>query len=296
MPPVPALAIRLSPQGRRAVMVVLWASAVVGVLLGIETTVFHLSLDPLADVRIYYDAGARLNAGEPLYGVGSDTGVGWYVYPPLLAIAFRPLALLPFPAAAAIWEAVLVVAVALAIRRAGVNWRTAVAVAWLALPIAWALVVGQAEPLVTALLAVGTPASVALAGHMKIVPWLVAIYWAGRGEVRNLVRFAGWVLGLALLQMVLAPDASRAMLQGEWLAPAFDTRNISPFALSQPLWLALALAGAVGTLWLVRRHRAWWAAVALAVLANPRLLVYQLMSLVAALGGPRDPEQSEAAP
>ncbi|MHB8960357.1 MAG: glycosyltransferase 87 family protein [Candidatus Limnocylindrales bacterium] len=288
MAPLPDLEFRLSPQGRRAVTGVAWLSAAVGVLLGLETLLFHLGVDPFADVRIYYDAGARLNAGGPLYGVGSDTGVGWYVYPPLLAILFRPLALLPFPVAAATWEMVIVAATALAIRRAGLTRGTALATAWLALPICWALSVGQAEPVVTALLAFGSPASVALAGHLKIVPWLAAVYWVGRRDVRALVRFADWTVALGVLQVVLAPDATLAMARGEWLAPAFNTRNISPFALSPVLWLVAALIGAAAVLRLARGRFGWPASVALAVFVNPRLLVYQLMTLLAGLGGPHD--------
>lgn len=290
-PLVPALG--LSPRGRRLLMAVLAVSGVLGVLLGIETVVFHLALDPFADVRIYYDAGARLNAGQPLYGVGSETGVGWYVYPPLLAIAFRPLALLPFPVAAGIWEGVILAATALAVRRAGLSRSTALVVAWLALPIGWALAVGQAEPVVTALLAMGAPWSVALAGHVKLVPWLVALYWIGRGDWRALGWFAGWTLGIGLVQLVLAPDATFAMLRGEWIAPAFNTRNLSPFTVSPVLWALLAGAGAAVALRLARGRWGWPVAVTLAVLANPRLLVYQLMSLLAALSGPAEPTATE---
>ena len=42
-------------------------AALVGVALGLEAFVFHMSTDPFADTRLYYDAGARLNAGLPLY-------------------------------------------------------------------------------------------------------------------------------------------------------------------------------------------------------------------------------------
>lgn len=296
MPPTPlppTLRLSLSPQGRRAVMAVLAVSALVGVALGIETTVLHLRLDPLADVRIYYEAGARLNAGAPLYGVGSDTGVGWYVYPPLLAMAFRPLALLPFPVAAVIWEGVIIAATALAVRRAGLTRWTALALAWLAQPVGWALAVGQAEPVVTALLAFGTPASVALAGHVKLVPWLAAAYWLGRGDGKALARFTVWVLTLGLLQLLLEPAATVSMLRGEWLAPAFGTRNISPFALSPLLWAVLAAAGLGLALRLARGRWGWSAAVLLAVLANPRLLVYQLMSLLAAMSDPRGQDPVE---
>ena len=75
---------------------VLIAASVLGLIIGLDTLVLHLRLDPLADVRAYYDAGARLNAGLPLYVQTATTDdPGFYRYPPLLAIAFRPLALLP---------------------------------------------------------------------------------------------------------------------------------------------------------------------------------------------------------
>ena len=57
----------------RGVQLVLVLAAVVGVLIGIDTLVIHLRLDPLADVHAYYDAGARLNAGLPLYDQPAGT-------------------------------------------------------------------------------------------------------------------------------------------------------------------------------------------------------------------------------
>ena len=99
---------------------VLVLGAVVGLLLGIETVVLHLTTDPLADVHAYYDAGARLNAGQPLYDQPATTDESdFYRYPPLLAILFRPLATLSFEAAAAIWMVVLGVCFALTILRLG---------------------------------------------------------------------------------------------------------------------------------------------------------------------------------
>ena len=46
---------------------VLVGLAVIGAMVGIDTFVTHLATDPLVDVRAYYDAGARLNAGGALY-------------------------------------------------------------------------------------------------------------------------------------------------------------------------------------------------------------------------------------
>ena len=79
-------------------------AALIGLAIGANTLVLHLTTDPLADVRAYYDAGARLNAGLPLYEQPAGTNdAEFYRYPPLLAILFRPLALLPYEAAAAVW-------------------------------------------------------------------------------------------------------------------------------------------------------------------------------------------------
>src|SRR5512134_626841 len=79
------------------IRIVLTVAAGLGLLIGIQTAVLHLRMDPLADVHAYYDAGARLNAGLPLYEQPASTDdAAFYRYPPLLAILFRPLALLPF--------------------------------------------------------------------------------------------------------------------------------------------------------------------------------------------------------
>ncbi|HEX5823553.1 MAG TPA: glycosyltransferase 87 family protein, partial [Candidatus Limnocylindrales bacterium] len=141
------------------VVLVLRLAAVLGVALGIETVVLHLLTDPLADVHAYYDAGTRLNAGQALYDQPATTDeAAFYRYPPLLAIAFRPLALLPFPAAAAIWELLLVGAMVLTLMRLGPRRPvTRMAFGMLALPIGWSLVIGQAQVAVTLLLALGMP-------------------------------------------------------------------------------------------------------------------------------------------
>src|SRR6185436_11561056 len=90
----------------------------------------------------------------------------FYRYPPLLAIAFRPLALLPFEAAAAIWMAFLFVCFALTIVRLGVRRRsTWLAMGMLALPTGWSLAIGQAQIVVTLLMALGAPWAIALAAN-----------------------------------------------------------------------------------------------------------------------------------
>ena len=65
------------------------------------------------------------------------------------------------------------------------------------------LAIGQAQALVTALLALGSPWAVAFAGHLKLTPWLVAIFWVGRRDWRSLGVLAAWLAGLGAFQLVL---------------------------------------------------------------------------------------------
>src|SRR5436190_11867123 len=196
----------------RRVRWVLIAASVLGLIIGLDTLVLHLRLDPLADVRAYYDAGARLNAGLPLYVQSATTDdPGFYRYPPLLAVAFRPLALLPYDTAALVWEAFLIVLFIGTLVRLGLrNEWTWIVTGWLAAPIAWSLAVGQAQVAVTFLVALGAPWAVALAGNLKILPIIVALYWLGRGDWHALGRFAAWCVGLSVVTFILAPAGSLA--------------------------------------------------------------------------------------
>jgi alpha-1,2-mannosyltransferase len=279
----------LSPQGRRALRVVFAIAALAGLLIGLETLRVHLTTDPFADTRLYYDAATRLNLGLPLYGGGVTLeGVGPYVSPPLLAIAFRPLALLPFPVAAVIWETVIIAALVATIWRIGLRRPVLIALGCLALPILWALSVGQSELIVLLLLTVGSPVSVALAGHLKLLPWLAAAFWIGRRDRRSLLRLGSWVLAIGLAQVVLEPAATIDYLQLEWMRTAFGFRNISLFAVHPALWAGMVVVLVVLAIRLAPTRHGWAFAVALAVLASPRLLVYQLASLLAVFGGQRE--------
>jgi hypothetical protein len=262
-----------------------FVAAVVGALAGISTLWLHLTTDPLADVRAYYDAGTRLNEGLPLYPSDADPNAAeFYRYPPLLAIAFRPLALLPYPAAAAIWMAVVIASLVGTLWWLGFRRRdTWVAVGVLGLPIAWSVAVGQAQVPLTFLTALGSPWAIALAANLKLFPALVALWWIGRREWRVLGTFAAWMAGLALLQVVLAPQASLDFLGTLTLQQVGEVRNLSPFAVSPVLWAILVGAGILLTLRLAPTRWGWAAAVSLSILATPRLLTYMLMTLLATL-------------
>jgi Glycosyltransferase family 87 len=276
---------------------VLRGAALLGLALGIETLIVHLRMDPLVDTRRFYEAGARLNEGLPLYGwtaaglgTGSTAGASLdtlvYLNPPLLAILFRPLALLPFPAAAVVWEAVLLAATGLALRRLGLREPVLIAFGCLALPLVWALVVGQSEPLVLALLSWGSPVGVALAGQLKLVPLLVAVFWIVRRDWPALSRCVAWTAGFGVAQLALAPGDTVEYLRLGWLQGALDWNTISPYRIHPAIWAMLATGLLVAAIRLGRGRWGWAAAVAFGVLVHPRLLVYQLVTLLAAFGGP----------
>jgi hypothetical protein len=272
------------------VILILRLAAILGVALGIETVVLHLLTDPLADVHAYYDAGTRLNAGQALYDQPATTDdAAFYRYPPLLAIAFRPLALLPFPAAAAIWELLLVGAMVLTLVRLGPRRQlTWMAFGMLALPLGWSLVIGQAQVLVTLLLALGTPWGIAFATNLKVFPILAATWWIGRRDWRGLRQMALWLIGVVVVQLVLEPAGSLAYLGFLRLEQVGNVQSISPYALSPLLWAALLAVGIIAAIRLAPRRHGWAVAVVVAVFASPRLLVYQLSSLIAAVRDPDD--------
>ena len=278
---------------RRNVNLVLFAAALFGVLIGVNTFLLHLGSDPLADIHAYYDAGGRLNAGQPLYEQAATTNQAeFYRYPPLLAIAFRPLALLPFETAAIIWEAIVVASLALLIVWLRPGFRGRLMIGMLAMPILWSLAIGQAQIPMTLLMAFGTPWSLAFATHLKVLPALAAIWWIGRRDWRSLAQFAAWVVGLGVVQLVLEPAATLAFPSVFTLAQVGEVRNFSPYVISPILWAALVAVGSIVALRLAPTRWGWAAAVALAVLATPRLILYQLMTLLAAL---RDPDGARSA-
>ena len=273
---------------RRTIGTLLVGVAVIGALLGLDTLVFHVATDPLADVRAYYDAGTRLNAGAALYPPGANPDAPqFYRYPPLLAIAFRPLALLPYPVAAGAWELFILMALAATLWRLGIRRpATWFAFAVLARPIAWTVAIGQAQAVVTLLLACGSPLTVSLATNLKLFPALVALWWVGRRDWQSLRRFVGWSVALGFLQLALAPAATLDFLRTTGLSQVGDVINISPYALSPVLWVLLVLAGGAVALRFARTSWGWTLAVTVSVLASPRLLTYMLSSLLGSLRAP----------
>jgi hypothetical protein len=286
-PPTPTPRAMRSDIALRVARLGLVALAGLGAFAGVYVLFHHLTTDPLADARAYYDAARRLNAGEPLYPPGIDPSSNRiYLYPPLLAIILRPLALLPYLQFALVWEALVVVSFTLLLRRLGAGFWTFVALGLLGLPVAWCLAIAQAHLPLTLLLAIGQPWSIALASNLKLFPALAALWWLGRRDHQAVGAFAGWMMVLALAQLILAPGDSLSFFPSVGLAQLGEVRNISPFVISPWLWGVGVAAGIVAAIVLAPTRWGWPTAVALATLASPRLLVYMLTGLLAAV---RDP-------
>jgi hypothetical protein len=260
--------------------------ALLGAAAGVSMLLWHLQVDPLVDVRAYYDAGARLNAGMPLYDqpAGIDDP-DFYRYPPLLAIVFRPVAaLVPYEVAAIGWGVLSVAVFVATIRVLGVRrFEVWVAIGLLGLPIGWALAIGQAQVQVTWLMALGSPWAIAVAANLKLMPAVAAVWWLGRRDRRRLGQFAAWMAGLVAFQFVVEPQATLDFIAFTSLEQVGEVRNLSPYRISPLLWGVLVVAGGLMALRLAPTRWGWAAAVALSVLATPRLLAYMFMTLLAGL-------------
>ena len=85
--------------------------AVIGALAGVAILWLHLTTDPLVDVHAYYEAAARLNAGQPLYPPHQDVNGPYALLPSSLGILFpRLLFCCPWMPAAAISREAVVIA------------------------------------------------------------------------------------------------------------------------------------------------------------------------------------------
>jgi alpha-1,2-mannosyltransferase len=282
----------------RAGNLALFALAVLGAAAGVAVAWMHVVGDPLADAHAYYEAASRLNAGQPLYPPGIDPSSNHiYLYPPLLAIVLRPLALLPYGLFAVAWELIVLVSFVLLVRYLGVRRRsTWIALGILGIPIGWALSVAQAHVPMTLLMAIGQPWSIAIAANLKLFPALIALWWLGRREWDSLVAFAIWSGLLVLAQLVLEPGGTLSFFNSVGFAQLGEVRNISVFVVSPLAWAALLMLGGLLVILAARTRWGWALAVTLATLAPPRLLVYMLTSLVAGIRKPRaagepDPNQ-----
>jgi hypothetical protein len=254
------------------------------VAIGVNHVVFAVRDWPLGDMDVYLAAAQRLRDGEPLY-VAGDVAVNSFWYAPWYAVAWIPLTFLPREVVAVGWSAILLLASAIV---TVLLWRMGRRGAVLALLVGPALFAvsagGNVQALMVLALLVGFhrrwgPLAVGIAASMKLAPVLLAAAYLARGEWLR----AG--VAVAVSVVLYAP----AFLMG--LAAAGVRSEAAPSLLGiSPLLFAIVVGAALVATFLVPRRFAVLAAAAAAVLALPRLFVYDVT--LVAVGAAEDQRTS----
>jgi hypothetical protein len=260
-------------------------NVVMAVLLGYlayTLASWFLVWDP-ADGGAYYDAAFRLVHGQPLYPTVNAEAHEVFRYAPWFAIAWIPLTLLPREVALHAWSLAMlgcaVAAVWPLLRRP--SWARVALAALVGQTLAETAMFGNAHPLVVALLVWTAgrrsfPAWVGVAASIKLVPLAFALVWAGHREWAKAAIAVG-VAALLFAPMLLFDLSSYPTDPGTGL--------LSLYAVSPPLWAAVALASLASTLWLAARGSpyAWVAAAVLMFLGPPRVVTSYLGFLLVAV-------------
>jgi Glycosyltransferase family 87 len=265
-----------SPLERAARMVVV----AILVAIGVDHVYFALVGWPLHDMDTYLAAATRMRSGLTVY-VPGDVAVNSYWYAPWYAVAWIPFSYLPRIVVAVVWSAVLLAATAAVTLMLARMGRTGPMLALLFGPPLFAVSAGgNVQPLMVLSLLWGLhrrsgPIWVAVAASMKYTPVLLALTYVARREYAR----AAWTLVLAA--GLLAPGLALGIGSAGVRSGAAE----SILGVSLPLYVIVVAAACAATLLVSRRYVPISAAVA-AVLALPRLFVYDVTLLAA--GAARD--------
>lgn len=252
--------------------------------IGVSHVVFAIRDWPLHDMDVYLAAAARLRDGQPLYS-SSDPAVNAFWYAPWFAVLWIPFTYLSREVVAVGWSAILLAGTGVTVLLLARRGRWGAVLALLVGPPLFAVSAGgNIQPLMVLTLFLGFhrpwgPLAVAVAASMKVSPVLLVAAYLARREwlkaiasmvVAGILIFPGFLMGMA-----------RA---GNWdAAPAL-------FGLSPVVYGVVVVAALVAAFILPRRF-AVLAAAAAAVLALPRLFVYDVTLLT--VGAPMAPEARE---
>ena len=182
------------------------------------------------DFGAYYVAARAMSTGDSPYDpiaaarLAEASGVAQYspyIYPPLLALMLRPLAALPYSAAAAIWfvmsAAALLAALWLLRPVAGLPWRTyrwLMAAAFFLPPVHHTLQHGQINHVLLLLVAggavggAGSAAWVGLAAALKVFPATLGGAYISSGRITALAMAIAGGAFTTLAAWFVAPAAS----------------------------------------------------------------------------------------
>ena len=248
--------------------------------IGVSHVVFAIRDWPLGDMDVYLDAARRLREGEALY-VAGDVAVNSFWYAPWYAALWIPLTYLPREVVAVAWSAVLLAATAavvLLLSREGLFGRLLALLA--GPPLVAVSAGGNVQSLMLLALLIGFhrgwgPIAVAAAASMKFTPILMVVAYVTRREWMKAA--ATVVITAVLLVPSYLMGITRAGVQSE-AAPSL--LGVSPILYGLVVLLAVLVAARVP-----RRHSLLAAATA-AVLALPRLFVYDVTLVASGVAKP----------
>lgn len=243
--------------------------------LGIANLYWSITAWTLSDAGAYWDAAHRLRNGGDLYPTVSDVEASnVYRYAPWFAWLTVPFTYLPAVVAGMIWSAILVAASILAVVPL-VRQGAWVAVAFFFPILIGISAVGNAQALMVASLVWGVerrsgPLWVGLAASLKIVPILLVLVYVGRGEWRRAI--AAVAVAAVVTMPVLLYDVSG------YVTTTGDAGGL----IEVPVLYVAAVGGTLAAaLRLARGQHGWLAAAAAAVVATPRLFVYDVTYVLA---------------
>jgi hypothetical protein len=250
--------------------------------LGYTLASWFLAWNP-ADGGAYYDAAYRLTHGQLLYPPVNPEAHEVFRYAPWFAVAWIPLTQLPRDMALHAWSLAMLACAAAAVwpllRRP--SWARVALAALVGQTLAETAMFGNAHPLVVALLVWTAerrsfPGWVGVAASLKLVPLAFALVWAGRRQWARAAVAVG-VAALLFAPMLLFDLSSYPTNPGTGL--------LSIYAVSPPLWAAVALAALAATIWLAARGSsyAWVAAALLMFVGPPRVVTSYLGFLLVAV-------------
>lgn len=261
-----------------------WVVVALLIGIGVNNIVQGLADWHLHDMNVYRDAARRITAGEPLYG-GDVTPLNAYRYAPWFAYAWIPLAGLPDPVVNVGWSLLLLAASAACLRPVVGRSRERVALALLFGPILFGISAnGNVQPLVVAALVYGLSTrwgwlAVGVTASLKVVPLAFVAVFLCQRRWRQ-------AIGASLLAAALWAPIALFTIDAVTLDPG-PART-----LTAPIWLVVALGSAAVTLWLAYRRSRFTtlAAATAAILALPRLFLYEITLLMPAI----PPDEAES--
>lgn len=250
--------------------------------LGYALASWFLAWNP-ADGGAYYDAAFRLTHSQPLYPPVHPEAHEVFRYAPWFAVAWIPLTLLPRDVALHAWSLAMLACAAAAVwplvREP--TWPRVALAALVGQTLAETAMFGNAHPLVVALLVWTArmrsfPAWVGVAASLKLVPLAFALVWVGRRE---------WVRGAVAVGVTAVLFAPILLFDLSSYPTDPGSGLLSIYAVSPPLWAAVALAALALTVWLAARGSsyAWVAAAVLMYLGPPRVVTSYLGFMLVAV-------------